>query len=99
MLDSRARTALPLMATVNGVIDQLHGSFGLPDSDFFCECGQFDCKERIKLTRTEYADLRDDDRAVLVAEHASRGAGVAADPRGLRLATRASQGSGDPHGR
>ena len=87
-----------MMRTVNGVIDQLHGSLGLADSDFFCECGHIGCSERIKLTRSEYARLRDRDRSVLVAGHAHRGPAVAAQPRQLRVAT-ASHRSGDPRGR
>lgn len=78
-----------MMATVNRVIDELHGSLGLTDSDFFCECGHIGCKERIKLTRTEYANLRDGDRPVLVADHAHRRPGVVAQPHELRVATHA----------
>ncbi len=79
-----------MMATVNRVIDELHGSLGLTDSDFFCECGRIGCKERIKLTRAEYANLRENDRLVLVAEHPHRKPGVVAQAHELRLATRAS---------
>lgn len=97
MTNSNAGNGLSLMATVNGVIDQLHGSLGLSDSDFFCECGHSACKERIRLTRTEYANLRDDHRPVLVADH--RTPGVVAQPHRLQVATRASQPSGAPGGR
>ena len=99
MTNSGTGSELSLIATVNGVIDQLHGSLGLVDSDFFCECGQSDCKERVKLTRTEYANLRDDDRPVLVADHAHRLPGLLAQPRDFQVATRASQRDGDPRGR
>lgn len=70
MTTSETRRALPLMLSINGVIDDLHRSLGLADSDFFCECGHTACKERITLTRAEYASLRDDGGLVLVAVHA-----------------------------
>ena len=99
MTNSSAGNGLPLMATVNGVIDQLHGSLGLTDSDFFCECGHSACKERIRLTRTEYANLRDDHRPVLVADHAHRRPSLLAQAHVPRFATQASYSSGDPRGR
>ena len=88
-----------MMAVVNRVIDELHGSLGLTDSDFFCECGHIDCRERVTLTRTEYARLRDDDRAVLVADHRHRRPGVVAQAHGLGVASGASHRSGDSRGR
>ena len=99
MTNSDAGREPSMMANVNGVIDQLHRSLGLAESDFFCECGHIGCKERITLTRTQYANLREDNRPVLVAEHAHRGTGVVAEPHGFRVATRTSHLSGAPHGR
>lgn len=72
MTAADARWDVPLMATVNGVIDDLHGSLGLVDSDFFCECDHVGCKERITLTRAGYARLRAAARPVLVPAHAYR---------------------------
>jgi hypothetical protein len=69
------------MESINGVIDDLHGSLGLADSDF-CECGHIACKERITLTRAEYASLRDDGGLVLVAAHAETVAAVEPDDEG-----------------
>ena len=60
------------MATVNEVIDDLHRSLGLPDSDFFCECADIGCRERITLTRDEFARLRSESRPVFIAAHAHR---------------------------
>lgn len=94
MTNSDAGIQWSMMATVNGAIDKLHGSLGLTDSDFFCECGRSDCKERIKLTRTEYAKLRDDHRTLLVADHAHRRPGVVARPHELRIATGAAHRNG-----
>lgn len=88
-----------MMATVNRVIDELHSSLGLIDSDFFCECGYTSCKERIKLTRTEYGTLQADDRPVLVADHVHRRPGVVVQLHEVPVAARASYGSGDPRGR
>jgi hypothetical protein len=70
------------MESINGVIDDLHGSLGLADSDFFCECGHIARKERITLTRAEYASLRDDGGLVLVAAHAETVAAVEPDDEG-----------------
>ena len=61
-----------VMAAVNDVIENLHHSLGLPDSDFFCECADIGCKERITLTRDEFARLRSESRPVVVAAHAHR---------------------------
>ena len=82
-----------MMATVNAVIDELHGSLGLSDSDFFCECGHSGCKERISLTRTEYAKLRQDGGPLVVADHAHRRPGVFAQPHDLAVGTPASGGA------
>ncbi|HSK15383.1 MAG TPA: hypothetical protein VK915_04365 [Gaiellaceae bacterium] len=61
------------MAAVNGVLDDLHRSLGITDTEFFCECGRIDCKERMTLTRAEYARLREEARPVMVKAHARRG--------------------------
>lgn len=61
-----------VMAAVNGVLDDLHGSLGLTDSEFFCECGRIGCRERITLTRAEYARLREEARPVIIKAHARR---------------------------
>ena len=63
------------MAAVNGVLDDLHSSLGLTDSEFFCECGRIGCGERMTLTRAEYARLREEARPVMIKAHARR------DPR------------------
>lgn len=81
------------MASVNGVIDDLHASLGLADSDFFCECGHIGCKERITLTRAEYASLRNDDRLVLAAAHANRDSGAVAELHELRGQVHQLQGA------
>ena len=72
MTIQRHEPQLPLMATVNEVIDDLHRSLGLPDSDFFCECADIGCRERITLTRDEFARLRSESRPVFIAAHAHR---------------------------
>ena len=69
MRNTRDR-AVPMMEFVNDVIDDLHRSLELADSDFFCECGSVACSKRITLTRAEYADLREAERPVLCAQHA-----------------------------
>ncbi len=58
------------MFVANEAIDQLHRSFDLADSDFFCECGDIHCKERITLSRAEYAGLRDESRLPMAPDHA-----------------------------
>ena len=62
----------PLMAIVNDEIDRLHGSLNLPDSEFFCECADPRCAERVRLSRQEFAALRAQSRALLVAAHVNR---------------------------
>lgn len=61
-----------MMAAVNGVLDDLHRSLGVSDTEFFCECGLIGCRERMTLTRAEYARLREDARPVLIEGHARR---------------------------
>lgn len=46
--------ARALMAAVNAQIDRLHGSFDLADAEFFCECGDLTCTERVIISRGEY---------------------------------------------
>lgn len=72
MTNADAGGQLPLMAEVNAAINYLHGSLDLEYSDFFCECGDFGCRERMTLTRAEYASLREEGRPVMVAAHAQR---------------------------
>ena len=93
MTTSDTRRNLPMMVSINGVIDDLHRSLGLADSDFFCECGHIGCKERITLTRAEYASLREDGGLVLVAAHANGSAGAAADVQELQGEVRQLQGT------
>jgi len=61
------------MAMVNDEIQRLHGSLGLLDSEFFCECGHTSCKERVTLSRDEFAALRAGSRRLLVAAHVNGG--------------------------
>ena len=72
MTNIDTRGELPLMAEVNAFIYELHGSLDLGYSDFFCECGDLGCRERITLTRADYARLREESRPVMVAAHAHR---------------------------
>ena len=99
MKDCGAPSEFWMMAVVNGVIDDLHASLGLAESDFFCECGHTECKERITLTRAEYASLRQAGRPLLGGQHAHRGRGLSARQHDLRIAARASHESGAPAGR
>ena len=69
MSASDAPYELPLMVTVNDEIDRLHSSLGLPDSEFFCECGHPGCAERVWLNREEFANLREESGLLLVAGH------------------------------
>ena len=103
MTTSETRRTLPLMVSINGVIDDLHRSLGLADSDFFCECGHIGCKERITLTGAEYASLRDQGGLVLVPAHAETVAAVEPTAEGSpgrhTFDTRAAHRSSDPRGR
>lgn len=91
------------MVSINGVIDDLHRSLGLADSDFFCECGHIGCKERISMTRAEYAGVREEGGVVLVAAHAEAVAalGPTADEGSAEqsFATGAAHRGSDPRGR
>lgn len=77
-----------MMAAVNGVMDNLHGSLGLTDTEFFCECGRPGCRERMTLTRAEYARLREEARPVMIEAHARR------DPRPAGQWSEAARSSG-----
>ena len=59
-----------MLAFVNAAIDELQRSLGLDGTQFFCECGSSGCKERITLTRTEYASLLEASKPVVVEAHA-----------------------------
>ena len=82
---------VPLMAAVNDVIDDLHGSLGLGDSDFFCECDHIGCKERMTFTRDEFAQLRRESQPVVVAAHAHRLGAAPAEVLELRGTVRQLQ--------
>ena len=86
---------LPLMAAANDVIDELHRSLGLPDSDFFCECAHIGCRERTTLTRDEFARLRSKSRPVVIAAHAHRLGDATAEVLELRGTVRELQGALD----
>lgn len=73
-----------MMAAVNDAIDHLHHSLDLADSDFFCECGDRGCKERVTLSRAEYARWREESRPLLVVAHADRGSSGDSELRELR---------------
>ena len=68
----RRQEQLAVMGAVNDVIEELHHSLGLRDSDFFCECADIGCRERITLSRAEFARLRSESLPVVVAGHAHR---------------------------
>lgn len=70
--NGRGRPMVAAMAAVNGFLNDLHGSLGLTDTQFFCECGRSGCRERTTLTRAEYAHLREEARPVLIEAHAQR---------------------------
>ena len=78
--DQRARS---IMAAVNEAIDRLHGSLDVAESEFFCECGHSGCRERLTLSRAEYASLLDASRPLLSAAHADREYAVGAELRSL----------------
>ena len=84
MSNRRQEQQLAVMAAVNQVIDDLHDSLGLPDSDFFCECDHIGCRERITLTRGDFARLRSESRAIVIAAHAHRIANAPAEVLELR---------------
>ena len=61
-----------LMAAVNEAIDRLHDSLDVAESDFFCECGHVGCKERLTLSREEYASLLGRSCPLIAPAHADR---------------------------
>ena len=73
-----------MMAAVNAEIDRLHSSLGMAESDFFCECGDVACKERVTISRGEYASWRESARPLLVAAHADRESTADTELRELR---------------
>ena len=81
------------MAAVNDAIDRLHQSLDLADSDFFCECGDKWCKERVTLSRAEYARWREEGRPLCVVAHADRGSNAESELRELRRQVRQFQGT------
>ena len=87
------RRERPLMAEANEAIDGLHRSFDLGDSDFFCECGHASCKERVTLSRAEYARLREESRPLIAAAHAERESAAATELHELRGQVHRLQGS------
>lgn len=74
MTNSDDGRELSIMVAVNEAIDELHESLGLPESEFFCECGHIACGERITLTRAEYERLREETRPVVTGAHRARAA-------------------------
>ena len=75
-----------LMVGVNTEIDRLHRSFGLADSDFFCECGDAACRERVTIGRAEFAELRRRSGRVVTPAHGYRvQAGAAPEGKLIRL--------------
>ena len=88
--DERKR---PFMAEVNEAVDRLHRSFDLTYSDFFCECGHNGCKERITLSRAEYAGLLEESRPLIAPAHADRESAAAAELHELRGQVHQLQGT------
>ncbi|MEO6349674.1 MAG: ANTAR domain-containing protein [Candidatus Limnocylindrales bacterium] len=82
-----------LMAAVNQAIDRVHSSLDLADSDFYCECGLTWCKERITLSRAQYAGLLEDPRPLLAAAHAYRENAAETELRTLRGQVHQLQGT------
>ena len=91
MMNCTQEQQLPLMAAVYDVIENLHRSLGLADSDFFCECDNSRCKERLTLTREEFAQLRLESRPVVVPAHVRRRADASAEVLELRDTVRQLQ--------
>ena len=79
-----------MLAFVNEAIEELQRSLGLADADFFCECGSIWCKERITLTRAEYATRLEALEPVIAEGHADRRASAfseSADEGKFRVVT------------
>ena len=88
MRKTDAEDARSMMATVNLVLDDLHRSLDLADTDFFCECGHIGCKERLTLTRAEYADFRERRQPLLADAHAHRRSATLATVHDIRAGRR-----------
>jgi hypothetical protein len=56
----RAARNEALFRRVNERVEEVNKAFEsiLGDSDFFCECADVDCMEKIRMTLAEYEDLR-----------------------------------------
>ena len=56
----RAARNEALFRRVNERVEEVNQAFEsiLGDSDFFCECADVDCMEKIRMTLAEYEDLR-----------------------------------------
>lgn len=56
----RAARNEALFRRVNERVEEVNLAFEsiLGDSDFFCECADVDCMEKIRMTLAEYEDLR-----------------------------------------
>jgi len=87
------RRERPLLAEVNEAIDRLHRSFDLADSDFFCECGHSGCKERVTLSRAEYASLLEESRRLIAPAHADRASAAGTELHELRGQVHQLQGT------
>jgi hypothetical protein len=57
----RAARNEALFRRVNERVEEVNQAFEsiLDDADFFCECADVDCLEKIRMTLTEYEALRD----------------------------------------
>lgn len=57
----RAARNEALFRRVNERVEEVSKAFEpiLGDSDFFCECADIDCMEKIRMTLSEYEALRD----------------------------------------
>lgn len=93
MSSSSAHHKRPLIGTANEAIDRLHRSLDLADSDFFCECGHSGCKERITLSRAEYASLLEESRPLIAPAHADRESAADTELRTLRGQVHQLQGT------
>jgi hypothetical protein len=47
-----------LFREANRRIEEASGGFDAPEAEFFCECGDSHCTERIRLTLAEYEGIR-----------------------------------------
>jgi hypothetical protein len=60
--DERAARNEALFRRVNERVEEVNQAFQplLGDADFFCECADVDCMEKITMTLVEYEELRSD---------------------------------------